>query len=143
MARVLQIEGMEGILDSLQKVNKDLGKDVQRGLTQGGLLIQREAQKITPVDTGNLKNSAGTRVFGSGWATEVVVFYTAEYAVYVHENTQAAHGEAFNKKYRKEIASKTNRTRNRGSNQTAKFLEIALKRNWETVLQMVAKKAEL
>lgn len=31
-------------------------------LYQGGLLIQREAQKLTPVDTGNLRGSARTEL---------------------------------------------------------------------------------
>lgn len=36
--------------------------DVALGLKMAGLRLQRESQKLVPVNTGNLKNSAFTRV---------------------------------------------------------------------------------
>lgn len=42
-----------------QEIRKS-GQDVAAGLVRGALLIQREAQKLTPVDTGALKASAYT-----------------------------------------------------------------------------------
>ena len=36
--------------------------DVNKGLLVGGLRLQRESQRLVPVNTGNLKNSAFTRV---------------------------------------------------------------------------------
>lgn len=53
--------------------------------------------------------------------TSVVVGYTANYAVYVHENLQAVHGAAFNAKYSAEIDRGVEHSR--GPNQQAKFLE--------------------
>jgi hypothetical protein len=44
---------------------------------------------------------------------DVIVGYAASYALFVHENLDAAHGEEFNKKH----------GRGRGPNQQAKFLE--------------------
>jgi len=38
------------------------GKTMMQGLLLAGLRIQREAQRLVPVDTGALKNSAFTRV---------------------------------------------------------------------------------
>jgi hypothetical protein len=63
----------------------------------------------------------------------VVVGYTAAYAVYVHENLEAAHGAAYNAKHAAEISAgktKSSKTKkgwkgatSRGPNQQAKFLE--------------------
>lgn len=63
----------------------------------------------------------------------IVVGYTANYAVYVHEDTEAAHGEIYNTKYAAEIAqgyTKSGKRKRgwkgktmRGPNQQAKFLE--------------------
>jgi hypothetical protein len=38
------------------------GRTLVQGLLLGGLFLQRESQKIVPVDTGNLKASAFTRI---------------------------------------------------------------------------------
>lgn len=47
----------EIIIDAMHK-----GKNLIQSLLLGGLYLQRESQKIVPVDTGNLKASAFTRV---------------------------------------------------------------------------------
>lgn len=67
---------------------------VEAGLKAAGLYIQLESQKIVPVDEGILHNSAFTRAEppkGGGLKTTVRVGYTAEYAVYVHEDMNANH----------------------------------------------------
>lgn len=63
----------------------------------------------------------------------VVVGYDAAYAIFVHEDLEAAHGSAYNQKYAEEIAAgktKSGRKKrgwkgktSRGPNQQAKFLE--------------------
>lgn len=40
------------------------GRTILQGLLLAGLRLQRESQKLCPVDTGNLKNSAFTRIEG-------------------------------------------------------------------------------
>ncbi len=51
-------DGLDTVLKNLNKeIEKIEGRTVQ-GMHQAGRLVQREAQKITPVDTGNLKGSA-------------------------------------------------------------------------------------
>ena len=62
-----------------------MGVGCNRGLKKAGLLLQRESQKVVPVDLGVLKASAFTRETGAGFATVVYVGYTAAYAIYVHE----------------------------------------------------------
>ena len=91
MAQLVQIFGVQEVKDNLRKANYSLGASTRRGLIKAGLYLQRQSQKIVPVLTGNLKNSAGTKPIGHGWYTDVVVYYTAAYAVYVHERTELRH----------------------------------------------------
>jgi len=91
MAHIIKFEGVEEIKMAMKETFLQLGISQERGLKRGGLYIQRKSQQVVPILTGTLKNSAGTRVLGSGWYADVVVFYTASYAVYVHERTDLQH----------------------------------------------------
>jgi hypothetical protein len=99
---------------------------LNRGLRAAGLLLYRYSQLEVPVDYGILKASGFVRVIGTGWSTAVQVGYTASYAIFVHENLDAFHGDAFNTFYAEELAKKpaTGPFRhNRGLGQKSKFLE--------------------
>ena len=87
----LKIQGVSRLVKQLESRAKNAGKGMRKGLYRGGLLLQRESMKVVPVDFGFLKASAGTRLIGAGLKSEVLVGYTAEYAVYVHENLEARH----------------------------------------------------
>jgi len=92
VASMIKITGMSRVLSNLKKSKLTIAVGVARGLKQGGLFLQRESQKIVPVDTTNLKGGAFTRnIGGNGFDADVVVGYVADYAVYVHENLQAKH----------------------------------------------------
>lgn len=97
------LTGMTGVSKVLAKmkastVAKAVG--VEKGLKDAGLFLQRESQKIVPVDTANLKGGAFTRkVSGSGFDADIVVGYVADYAVYVHEDLQAKHQSGQQAKY--------------------------------------------
>ena len=56
-ARTLKRELAQIITDAVKK-----GKTLLQGLLLAGLRLQREAMILTPVDTGNLRASAFTRV---------------------------------------------------------------------------------
>lgn len=95
MPRVAGITGVEKLLRRLKNARGKQALAVARGLKVGGLFLQAESQRICPVDTANLVNTAITRnVGGSGLDTDIVVAYgdEADYAVYVHEDKNAAHG---------------------------------------------------
>jgi hypothetical protein len=63
---------------------------LKQGVTQACLLLQRASMKLCPVDTGDLKRSAGYKVEDNGpGKISGRVFYTQEYAIYVHENVGA------------------------------------------------------
>lgn len=92
MAGMLKLEGTEEMIRRLKKEGKILAQDFAKNVKKAGLYLQRESQKIVPVDLGNLKGSAFTRwVAGKGWSITVVVGYTANYAIYVHEDLNARH----------------------------------------------------
>lgn len=87
----VEIIGVDDIKKAMQKASWDSSRRMKIGLTKAALLLQRMSQKIVPVKVGNLKGSAGTDVQGEGWDADAIVFYTAGYAVYVHEMTQNQH----------------------------------------------------
>jgi len=79
------ILGLSEIVVNLGKVPASVGVRVEAGLKSAGLLLQKESQKLAPVEFGNLKASAYTVAKGSGLNTVVEVGYRAAYAAYVHE----------------------------------------------------------
>lgn len=100
MARLVKIKGMQKVIANLKRHGIKLGRKFEAGLKSGGLLLQREAQKITPVDKNNLRPGARTRkLSGSGFTADIVVEYLAEYAVYVHEDLEARHAAGTSAKY--------------------------------------------
>jgi len=159
---MIKITGMKGIISKLQKTKSKLNSSISRGLYKGGQYLQRESQKIVPRQTGNLGDNAFTRKIS--W-DHVIVGYPAEYAAFVHENLNAAHGKAFNVKHAAEIAragrmtiSKSGRqvfkpTKGklmgtaaggmfpRGENQQAKFLERPMRSKRNEILKIVAAEA--
>ena len=134
-----KISGAQELISNLRKLatgKTQIGSSVEAGLTKAGLKLQAYSEEEVPVDKGNLKRSSFTRLNGEGLTASVVVGYTADYAVYVHEDLDAAHGEAFNSKYAKEIADGT--VHSRGPNQKAKFLSDPAIEHHEELVDIIA-----
>ena len=93
----VKLQGFDKFRRSLKKVESKYEKRFADALKVMGLFVQRESQQIVPIDTANLKRSAFTRSSGRGFKVEVRVGYTAEYAIYVHENLEANHPVGENK----------------------------------------------
>lgn len=87
----MQIVGLGSLIARFHTIKAECAKGMERGLKKAGLFLQRQSQKVVPIDTGVLKGSAFTRATGSGLTTEVEVGYTQGYAIYVHENLEAQH----------------------------------------------------
>jgi hypothetical protein len=92
---VIQKSGVGGvklILNALEKLKQESPKGATKGLKKAGTHLQKESQKVVPVDTGALRASAYTKI---RWANtkrvDVVVGYTMPYAIYVHEDLFARH----------------------------------------------------
>jgi hypothetical protein len=102
----------------MQRANKGIGKRVERGLKNGALFLQRQSTKVVPIDKNVLRPSVNTRnVGGEGFKTDMVVSYTTEYAVYVHEDLNAQHKEG----------------------KQAKFLEGPARDNKKEIFQIIGK----
>lgn len=85
MPKFAHVTGAEVIFRNIKLRKKEIASGMSRGLLKAGLVLQRESQRVVPVDTGNLKASAFTNLKGKDFGTSVTVGYTANYALYVHE----------------------------------------------------------
>jgi hypothetical protein len=148
----IQVTGLENILSSLKRAEKMFATGIERGLVKAGLFLQVKSQEIVPVQTGNLKGSAFTRnEGGTGFETDITVGYTSNYAVYVHEDLNAAHGVDFNIKHIDKIATAPHRKGksrdkmwfHRGVYQQAKFLEKPARDNRSEIIKIIANEAKL
>ena len=112
-----KVSGLSKILTNLDKQIAKIEGNTMAGLLEAGLQVQRVAQERTPVDTGNLKNSAYTRKVSDD---AVEVGFSAAYAVYVHENLEAHHPTG-----------------------QAQFLESALRDNRDAILRIIRERAKV
>jgi len=105
MANLAMVVGLGNVLGAIKRIDARVQAGVSRGLRKCGVLLLRESLLEVPVDKNNLRAGGRVRHEGTGTRTVVYVGYRAAYAVYVHEDLTAAHGDVFNKKYAKEIAA--------------------------------------
>ena len=120
-------------------------KNLRKGLTEAGIHLFREAQAIVPVgETGFLRASGDMRpvMFMGMFAIEIS--YSASYALFMHEDLDAAPGQVFNEKYKDVIERNPGHKYwfNRGVNQQAKFLEMPLQRDRKKLVGLVARRIE-
>ena len=138
---IVKMKGMTKTIKGIKSHSLNVGKKVSSNMKKAGLLLQRESQKIVPVDKSNLRGSAFTRSYGIGIKTHVTIGYTANYAAYVHEDLNAAHGEQYNIKYASEIASSKEQGRKgfhlRKPEEQNKFLEAPARRLRRRILRMI------
>lgn len=99
MTNIQNVKGLAALEAKLKKNTDQIIKGLRKGLFRAGLFIQRESQKLVPVDTGALRASANTRIEGTGAESEVIVSYSTDYGVYVHENLEARHKPGKTAKY--------------------------------------------
>jgi len=150
--KMLEVKGINTVIRNLGRATGELGRKVAIGLTKGGNLLQRESMKIVPEQLGHLKGSSFHRnVGGSGFRTDRVVGYEAEYAVFVHEDLNKAHGREFNIKHASEIAEAAGTKAGtaaggmffRGENQQAKFLEKPAREKRREIIRIIQREARI
>ena len=109
----MKVNGLPGLKRSWAAPRKRIAAGLDRGLLLGGLIIQRESQKQTPVDTGALRNSHRTTKesgsngrnakgqFTAGSKTPAVVKVSCQtaYAIYVHERLALRYAPGTNAKF--------------------------------------------
>lgn len=89
----VKVTGQKEVIANIRKKGKEYAAGVERGVKAAGLELQRQSQRLVPVDFGNLKASAFTQVAGSGFGTRASVGYSAFYALYVHEAAMVLKGQ--------------------------------------------------
>jgi len=138
--RLARVKRMAALPKALKAKKKEHAAGVQRGLTKAALMLFRWSQELVPVQTGNLKASGTVRREGTGFGTIMVIAYTANYAIYVHEDLELRHGQEFNDWYGELIADPHSDKKiwfNRGVNQQAKFLERPFRENFDRLLEII------
>ena len=166
----VKFEGLDKVVANLNKEIAKRETKCQAGLVQAGLLIRAESQKLTPVVTGNLRNSAyvvsskgahagqGGRVQDPGSHVNVmnrskgecqtsaspmvIIGFSANYAIFVHENPRAGKTGGVSLKG---AVYKPEVGSGRIVYSTVgqwKFLEVALKSNQRRILSLIAGKAK-
>jgi hypothetical protein len=123
MTKVVKITGVEQAVVNVNKYIHQIKKKTPAGLIAGANHIRRDmdvTQPYIPHDTGEMEKSWEVIVRSTSLVTPLVEagFYK-NYSVYVHENVGA-----------------TNWTK---AGSGPKFLELALKRNTQEIVNIVAK----
>ena len=121
----VKLKGMNKVMKNLNKEIQKIGGRCMKGLLLASIHVRRDMEKtppLIPIDTGNLRASWFSNSFYEGGNPVVRLGFSASYAIFVHENV----GATFQRP---------------GSG--AKFFESALKRNTETILQIIRDNAEI
>lgn len=90
---------VKAVIGGLKKLRDTTAVGASRGLRKAAAFVLRESQKIVPVDTGALRASGRVVVEGEGFGTRCTVSYNTDYAIYVHEDLNAAHRPGKTAKY--------------------------------------------
>ena len=92
----MEVVGAGELKAELQAQERSMAAAWSMALKAGALLVQRDSVIRTPLEWGTLRKSCNTRATGTGWDTEVMIYYTASYAIFVHEILTNRHpiGEA-------------------------------------------------
>lgn len=90
--KTINITGQNKVVREMNKRIAQVKARTRGGMQEAALVVRREAQLLTPVNTGNLKGSAYTEITSDlRRGVGAVIGYTAAYAPYVHENLDAHH----------------------------------------------------
>lgn len=92
---IAEVKGIKEVLGNLSNAIDMIDGNVLLGIRAAARFVKGEAQSITPVDEGILRNSAFTKSFKGEGSTGpfAVVGYTAEYAAAVHEAPETLRGQ--------------------------------------------------
>lgn len=116
----LKMKGTDKVLRNINKQVKRVKNDSMKGLIESAIIIRRSMDKeepLVPVDTGNLRSSWFTTPLHPRIALRIG--FTANYAVFAHENREAKNW-------------------GRKGKAGPKFLEKALERNQKKITQTIA-----
>lgn len=118
------------IRTKIRSLGQASGPVVERAMEHIANILLKEAKELVPIETGALWASGRLIWERRGLRTDVYVAFGGmgfgiDYGVLVHEDLTKSHGAAYNSRYAREIAR--GRLRAKRPQETAKFLEIAMK----------------
>lgn len=82
----MRLEGMGALQASLNTLRLRTAAHYQAGVREAAEFLLEKSNEVVPFDTGYLKSTGYATVVGVGFFAKGEVGYTAEYALYVHEN---------------------------------------------------------
>lgn len=117
----IKLEGVGNVMKALRRYKNKTAIRFQKALGAAAEYLHQKSGEIVPIDKGDLWKTSLVRREGEGLKTQMIVAYTAPYAVFVHEDLNASHGAAFNVKHIALIVAGLTHARRPG--EQAKFLE--------------------
>lgn len=144
MAGEIKVKNLDSVSKALDGAISGIKGNVIDGLAVAGEFIKSEAQQLTPVDEGVLRNSAFSKMQTSGPKTFVVVGFTAKYAPAVHEAPMALKGKPrgnFGKTKSGESFGGGSGKGNYWDGGENKFLEKAVTQNLSKIVNIIARLA--
>jgi hypothetical protein len=95
----MRFKNIKVIKQQMREHKRATNAAITRGIAKVGMFVQRESQKLSPVDTGNMRAAANVRLqiktTTKGASAKIV--FVAAYAIFVHENLTAHHEVGENK----------------------------------------------
>lgn len=88
----MKIEGFKEVKANLSRELKKLDNFSSKGLIEAAIFIRRDMEvtpPTVPVDTGNLRASWFTTLFKRRFKNHLIMGFSVNYAVWVHENIGA------------------------------------------------------
>lgn len=121
-----EIKGFEEVMKNLNAEIAKIKGVTMNGLIQSSILIRRDMEftpPLIPIDLGNLRASWFTTTMKSSQGPGIVIGFSANYAVYLHED----------------LTRKNFKRPNSGP----KFLQAAIERNTKQILQILNETAKI
>ncbi len=128
---------LKELIETLKRKKDAHAEGFEEGVTKAAWDLYDKALEIVPIETGKLWLSGKVVIEGKGFETVGHVIFDAEYAIWVHERLDLAHGKVYNIKYAEDIAA--GRKILKRPQEQAKFLESPLRGNTDRYKQMVVK----
>lgn len=83
----IEVNNINNVVNYIKNDINNKVKDVNNDIYKYAIDILEEAKRLCPKDTGNLANSGLIVKKGNGYSVE----FTADYALYVHEDMSVKH----------------------------------------------------
>lgn len=86
-----RVTGVPESLAACRGIKKQFNIGCEEGVRKACEYLLRESNKVTPIDTGFLRSTGDFFIQGKGSKAKGTLYYTAYYAIYVHEDLTTYH----------------------------------------------------